>query len=96
MASRVAALLLLSIICTEFAAAEVPVDCCKKASKTLIPKKIIESYTILEAGQGCDISATVFITKGGKRLCAVHPSVEGWVRSHINFLDLKKNDSVKK
>ncbi|KAG7214336.1 hypothetical protein INR49_023153 [Caranx melampygus] len=81
MASQVAALLLLcSIICAEFAAAEVPVDCCKKASDSFLPRKVLQDYKIQEAGQGCDISATIFLTKGGKRLCIVHPNEQGWVQ----------------
>ncbi|XP_071337801.1 C-C motif chemokine 21-like [Trachinotus anak] len=90
MASRVAALLLLGIICAGFAAAEIAVDCCKKTTDAFLPRKLLESYTVQEAGHGCAISATVFYTKGGKKLCVVHPSQQNWVKSHIEFLNNKR------
>ncbi|RVE68637.1 hypothetical protein OJAV_G00093850 [Oryzias javanicus] len=69
MASRVAALIFLGLLFVQLASAEVPMDCCLSVSKNRLPAKIIVSYSIQEAGKGCDISATVFETKGGKRLC---------------------------
>ncbi|XP_040011915.1 C-C motif chemokine 20-like [Xiphias gladius] len=87
MASRVAALLLLGVICAGFAAAEIAVDCCLSTTDRFLPLIKIASYTIQEAGRGCDISATVFITKAGKTLCVVHPSERAWVKSHIKLLD---------
>uniref|UniRef100_A0A3Q1HVP0 Chemokine interleukin-8-like domain-containing protein n=1 Tax=Anabas testudineus TaxID=64144 RepID=A0A3Q1HVP0_ANATE len=91
MASRVAALLLLGIICTGFVAAEVAFDCCLKKSEKYLPPKILVSYTIQEAGKGCEISATVFTTRTGRILCVSHPSEQGWVKSHINLLNNKRN-----
>nr|XP_020450727.1 C-C motif chemokine 20-like [Monopterus albus] len=90
MASRVAALLLLGIICTGFAAAEIVLDCCLDTTKKFLPRHILVGYSIQEAGKGCDISATAFITRAGKKLCVVHPSKGEWVQRHITFLDNKK------
>ncbi|KAM4577041.1 C-C motif chemokine 21-like [Odontesthes bonariensis] len=90
MASRVAALLLLGIICFMFAAAEVPLDCCLKVSQRRLQSKNIVSYSVQDAGKGCDISATVFVNKLGKSLCVVHPQGNPWVQNIINILDKKK------
>ncbi|XP_018537929.1 C-C motif chemokine 8 [Lates calcarifer] len=94
MASRVAALFLLVVVCTGFAAAEIAVDCCLSTTVKLFPLIRIESYIIQEAGNGCEISATAFHTKGGRIVCVVHPedprTEAKWVKSHINYLNSKK------
>ncbi|CAG5919052.1 unnamed protein product [Menidia menidia] len=90
MASPVATLLLLGIICFSFAAAEVPVDCCLQASPKRLPAKNIVAYTIQEEGKGCDISATVLINKSGRKLCAVHPKGNPWVQNVINAVEKRK------
>ncbi|XP_029916390.1 C-C motif chemokine 21-like [Myripristis murdjan] len=91
MAARVALLLLLAVICIGFAAAEIPADCCLSVTDKRIPRNLVESFEVQEAGQGCDISATLFITKKvGKRLCAPHPSLSKWVRDLINRLTPKQ------
>ncbi|XP_070690437.1 C-C motif chemokine 13-like [Pempheris klunzingeri] len=94
MASRVAALLLLGVvICAEFAAAEIAVDCCLSVGVKRLPLQNLESYSIQEAGKGCDIRATRFITKVGRILCVSHPDDLPWVRNHIKHLDAKKKSS---
>ncbi|XP_029367203.1 C-C motif chemokine 19-like [Echeneis naucrates] len=93
MASRVAALLLLGIICTGFAAAELAQDCCKETTTKFVPKKMLESYTIQTAGQGCSISATVFKTKKGRKLCLVPASEQDWIQNHIEFLKMKNREA---
>ncbi|AWP07656.1 putative eotaxin-like isoform 4 [Scophthalmus maximus] len=94
MASRVAALLLLGVICARFAQGEMVVDCCLSTTDKFFPLIKIETYTLQHAGQGCDLSATVFITKAARTVCIVHPSAENkrtkWVKSHIQYLDNKK------
>ncbi|KAM7415621.1 hypothetical protein PAMA_017919 [Pampus argenteus] len=90
MASRVAVLLLLGVICIGFAAGEIAVDCCLVTSNKHLPRSALKSYIIQEAGEGCDISATIFITKKSKRLCLPPASQETWVQNHINFLDIKR------
>lgn len=93
MASRAAALLLLGLVCVEFAAgkqkggfkfldgsagvcahllpaasntfclclpaAQVVLDCCKTKTSKFLPLQRIESYSVQDAGTGCDINATV-------------------------------------
>ncbi|XP_051279323.1 C-C motif chemokine 19-like [Dicentrarchus labrax] len=90
MASRVAALLLLGVFCVGFASGEMAVDCCLSVVSKHLPIKVIVNYKIQEAGKGCDISATTFITKAGRKLCLPHPDDEEWVRNHIAALD-KRN-----
>ncbi|XP_068613323.1 regakine-1-like [Brachionichthys hirsutus] len=90
MATRVAALFLLGIFCVGFASAQILLDCCLKVSPKTLRLQLIDSYIIQDAGHGCEISATVFITKAGRTLCVSHPRDQGWVRKHIAFLDLKK------
>ncbi|KAM7391108.1 hypothetical protein PAMP_021824 [Pampus punctatissimus] len=89
MASRVAVLLLLGVICIGFAAGEIVVDCCLSTSNKHLPHSVLISYIIQEAGKGCDISATIFTTKKGRRLCVPPASQETWVQDRITFLDKK-------
>ncbi|XP_074495964.1 C-C motif chemokine 19-like [Sebastes fasciatus] len=90
MASRIALLLLLGAVCVGFTAAQTVEDCCLVVSTKPVPLKLVANYIILEAGNGCDISATVFITKAGRKLCVSHPDDRPWVKSHINYLKAKK------
>lgn len=39
-------------------AAEIVVDCCLTVAEKRMPLRIVQSYTIQEAGKGCEISAT--------------------------------------
>ncbi|XP_034452112.1 C-C motif chemokine 20-like [Hippoglossus hippoglossus] len=99
MASRLAAaLLVLGLICTGFAGAEVAVDCCLSTTDKFFPLIRISTYTLQQAGEGCDISATVFITKTKNTICIVHPSESHkknkWVKAHIEHLD--KNRKAQK
>uniref|UniRef100_A0A3Q3WMN4 Chemokine interleukin-8-like domain-containing protein n=1 Tax=Mola mola TaxID=94237 RepID=A0A3Q3WMN4_MOLML len=92
MASRVAALLV-GLICVGFAAAQIVLDCCKDKSERPFPIHLIQSYTIQEAGKGCDKSATVL--QAGRQLCVSHPSEQAWVQKHINAVE-KRNQRHKK
>ncbi|XP_034397716.1 C-C motif chemokine 13-like [Cyclopterus lumpus] len=88
MASTTAALLLLlGVLCVGFASAEIAVDCCLTVSKKPMPLQRLQSYTLQEAGKGCQISATGFITKLGRTLCVSHPDDAKWVRRYIKHLD---------
>ncbi|XP_042370143.1 C-C motif chemokine 20-like [Plectropomus leopardus] len=90
MASRIAVLVLLGVICVGFAAAEIPVDCCLTISEKPMPLQIIVSYNIQDAGNGCEIDATAFFTKNKRTLCVSHPKHKAWVRGHIEYLKDKK------
>ncbi|XP_031698294.1 C-C motif chemokine 19-like [Anarrhichthys ocellatus] len=85
------ALLLLGVLCVGFASAEIVVDCCLTVAEKPMPLRIIQSYTIQEAGKGCGISATGFITKSGRTLCVSHPNDKQWVRTYIKYLDEKRS-----
>uniref|UniRef100_A0A3Q0RLH4 Chemokine interleukin-8-like domain-containing protein n=1 Tax=Amphilophus citrinellus TaxID=61819 RepID=A0A3Q0RLH4_AMPCI len=90
MASRVAVLLLLGVLCFSFAAGEIAADCCLQAIDKRLPSKNIVDYIIQEAGKGCEISATVFIANTGRTLCVFHPSQKPWVKNLINIVNKKK------
>ncbi|XP_054467497.1 eotaxin-like [Anoplopoma fimbria] len=87
MSSTTAALLLLGVLCVSFASAEIAVDCCLTVTERRMPLNILQSYTLQEAGKGCKISATGFITKVGKTLCVSHPNDKQWVKVYIKHLD---------
>uniref|UniRef100_A0A3B3E187 Chemokine interleukin-8-like domain-containing protein n=1 Tax=Oryzias melastigma TaxID=30732 RepID=A0A3B3E187_ORYME len=70
-----------------FKCSEVLKDCCLSVSKNRVPAKFVVSYYIQEAGKGCNLSATVFETKGGRRLCIVHPDGFPWVQKVISIVD---------
>ena len=41
--------------------AQIAQDCCVKVAEKRLPLQILQSYTIQDAGQGCSISATVYV-----------------------------------
>lgn len=41
--------------------AQIAQDCCIKVAGKRFPLQILQSYTIQDAGQGCSISATVYV-----------------------------------
>ncbi|XP_060894224.1 C-C motif chemokine 19a.2 isoform X2 [Labrus mixtus] len=94
MASRIAALLLLGVVCVGFVTAEIAVDCCLKTTSKRFPLIIVSSYVIQEAGQGCDIGATAIITKAGRTLCISHPSEDTWVGDYIKHLERKQRNQA--
>ncbi|XP_056275784.1 C-C motif chemokine 19-like [Pseudoliparis swirei] len=87
MASSPAALLLLLLLCISFTSAEVAVDCCLTVSGKPPPLPRLQSYTLQEAGRGCQISAARFLTRLGRTLCAPHPADARWVRRYIRCLE---------
>ncbi|MEQ2307631.1 hypothetical protein AMECASPLE_020300 [Ameca splendens] len=87
MASKVAALLFLGLICFQFATAQIVMDCCLSVSEKRLNLKNLVSYSIKRAGMGCDISATVFVNKKGMKLCVVPPEGNPWVQNLIKILD---------
>ncbi|XP_047455641.1 C-C motif chemokine 21-like [Mugil cephalus] len=93
MASRVAAVLLLGVICFGLASGEMAMDCCLQASSKRLPSRNLVSYIIQDARNGCEKSATVFITNAGRQLCVLHPSQAAWVQKLISILDKKKESS---
>ncbi|XP_056150275.1 C-C motif chemokine 19b [Lampris incognitus] len=82
MASRVAALLLLAVICIGFAESEILVDCCMSVTDKPVRRSHITSFHIQE-GMGCSINATVLVTKIGRSLCVPHPNKSEWVKKLI-------------
>ncbi|XP_007547433.1 C-C motif chemokine 20-like [Poecilia latipinna] len=93
MASKVAALLFLGLICFHVATAQIVMDCCLSVSeKRLIPKNIV-SYKLQVAGSGCDISATVFLNKKGMKLCVVPPEGNQWVQNLIRTLEKRRQSA---
>ncbi|XP_075961169.1 C-C motif chemokine 19-like [Anarhichas minor] len=81
MASTTALLLLLGVLCVGFASADIMSQCCMRVTGKPMPLRVIQSYTIQEAGKGCPIRAALFITKSGRTLCVSHPNDKQWVRS---------------
>ncbi|XP_066566785.1 C-C motif chemokine 19 [Amia ocellicauda] len=53
-------------------------DCCLRVSDKPIPLHVVRTYMSQKVGDGCDISAIIFITKGELRLCA--PTGLAWVK----------------
>ncbi|CDR19031.1 unnamed protein product [Oncorhynchus mykiss] len=45
------------------------------------------SYLLQTTDRGCDIDATVFITKTGARLCSPHPAESKWVADYVKRLE---------
>uniref|UniRef100_A0A672HI84 Chemokine interleukin-8-like domain-containing protein n=1 Tax=Salarias fasciatus TaxID=181472 RepID=A0A672HI84_SALFA len=90
MDSRLAALLFLGIICFGFATGEAIRDCCLSATSKHLPPQVVQSYALQKAGDGCKISATVIITKAGRKLCLMHPDENSAVQSVLDTVDQRK------
>ncbi|XP_054895620.1 C-C motif chemokine 20-like [Poeciliopsis prolifica] len=92
MATKAAALILLGLLCIEFASAELVVDCCLtvKSEKRLNPRNLV-SYSVQRAGMGCDISATVFVNRRNMKLCVVPAEGNPGVQKLIDFLEKRRN-----
>ncbi|XP_023694683.1 C-C motif chemokine 19-like [Paramormyrops kingsleyae] len=76
------------LCCLYITQGQLAVDCCLKVSGTEIPKRIVRGYIRQTGGQGCDISAVVFITMKNRRLCA--PPGASWVNELISYLQEKR------
>ncbi|XP_076023536.1 uncharacterized protein LOC143013750 [Genypterus blacodes] len=87
MAPQTSTLLLLAVICIGLVSAELPLDCCLSTTNKTFPRNRVTSYMIQHAGKGCDVSATVFTTKTGRKLCFPHPSESSWVQNIIAHLE---------
>ncbi|XP_062273020.1 C-C motif chemokine 21-like [Scomber scombrus] len=96
MASRIAALLLLGVICLGFASGQVAIDCCLSTSNKHFPHQIVKSYIIQEAGKGCEISATILKSQRGKNICAPEASKAQWVQDIINHVDKRRARQYKR
>ncbi|XP_051925084.1 C-C motif chemokine 19-like [Hippocampus zosterae] len=90
----VALLLLLALVCRQPAAGEKLISCCLDTSTKCFPRQIVVGYYHQEAGKGCRHSATVFISKAGKRLCAPALHKSKCVQELVAFLD-KRSKSKK-
>ncbi|XP_012720747.2 C-C motif chemokine 20 [Fundulus heteroclitus] len=90
MASKVAALLLLGLVCFQLATAQMVMDCCLSVSEKRLNPKNLVSYRNQVAGMGCDISATVFVNKKGLKLCMVPAEENAWVQHLIKVLDKRR------
>ncbi|XP_023694709.1 C-C motif chemokine 19-like [Paramormyrops kingsleyae] len=97
MAFRLIALLCLaSVLCSYSEAnADAAVDCCLTTKNKEIPNRIVKSFKIQTVEGGCMISATVFTTKRGFKLCAPPAHESHWVEKLIKKLQ-KKNGKSKR
>ncbi|KAK3514446.1 hypothetical protein QTP70_018258 [Hemibagrus guttatus] len=64
-------------------------DCCLSTTETLVPRRIVHSYTIQTVESGCSIPATVFITKKNRKLCSppINDLNNPWVLKLVEYLD---------
>ncbi|XP_062411014.1 C-C motif chemokine 19-like [Sardina pilchardus] len=90
---RVTALVLLACglwdCATASAGSEGAVDCCLATSSARIPPRLVKSYKVQTAGEGCRVDATLFITKRNKKLCAPPADKTKWVQHVIKKLNRK-------
>ncbi|XP_048874601.1 C-C motif chemokine 20-like [Brienomyrus brachyistius] len=80
------------LCCLYITQGQLAVDCCLKVGGTKIPKHIVRGYIRQTGGEGCDISAVVFITKKNRRLCA--PPAASWVEDLISYLQEKREGCI--
>ncbi|KAL3975292.1 placenta growth factor [Sarotherodon galilaeus] len=65
--------------------AQVPVDCCLSVATKPIGKHLVANYRLQVQGQGCAIDATIFLSRGGRTMCA--PVNEKWVENLKRHVD---------
>uniref|UniRef100_A0A3Q4HXR7 C-C motif chemokine 19-like n=1 Tax=Neolamprologus brichardi TaxID=32507 RepID=A0A3Q4HXR7_NEOBR len=65
--------------------AQVPVDCCLSVATRPIEKRLVANYRHQVQGQGCAIDATIFLSRGGRTMCA--PVNEKWVEDLKRHVD---------
>ncbi|KAJ8287105.1 hypothetical protein GJAV_G00047720 [Gymnothorax javanicus] len=95
---RVAAVFLLVLVLCTYATASTDelLDCCLSTKNKPIPFSILKDYSIQAVSGGCQIPATVFITKKDLRLCAPPRNRSKWVAKLIKKLDKKDKQRQKR
>ncbi|XP_036450866.1 C-C motif chemokine 19b [Colossoma macropomum] len=73
-------LLLLLVFCGWCYAVAEGEDCCLSTLDKTIPHKMVKSFYLQTVDKGCNVSATVFVTKKGRKLCAPPLTKSDWVR----------------
>ncbi|KAJ8005603.1 hypothetical protein DPEC_G00119650 [Dallia pectoralis] len=94
MAPRLAALLLVVTVCLGYTQAfsDLPLDCCLVVTDMPFPRSFkVVAHLLQTTDRGCDIDATVFITKTGMRLCTPHPKDSAWVAKYIKRMEKVRN-----
>ncbi|XP_062870769.1 C-C motif chemokine 19b [Trichomycterus rosablanca] len=71
------------------AASDGAADCCLTIGPKKIPRNMVKSYYIQTQGMGCRVSATVFVTKKDKKLCAPPATKNNWVQKLIHKMNGK-------
>ncbi|XP_071011980.1 C-C motif chemokine 19a.1 [Oncorhynchus clarkii lewisi] len=71
--------------CCRVTQGQMVMDCCLTVSQRAIPRHVVIGYQPQVRGQGCSISAVVFTTRRGLKLCA--PTDPTWVTDLMNLMD---------
>ncbi|XP_008287539.1 C-C motif chemokine 19-like [Stegastes partitus] len=71
--------------CCSVIVAQVPMDCCLRVLNKTIERHIVADYKQQIRGEGCDIAATVFVSRRGRTLCV--PPNEEWVKDLMKHVD---------
>ncbi|KAL0965560.1 hypothetical protein UPYG_G00282960 [Umbra pygmaea] len=98
MSLHVALLLLLASVLWSHVAASTDqaIDCCLTTTNNKLPYTSLKSYNIQAVSGGCQIAATVLVTKKNRRLCAPPATKNNWVAKLIKKLNRKsKNEKPK-
>ncbi|XP_061071737.1 C-C motif chemokine 20-like [Conger conger] len=78
----------LLLCCFNVAQGELAVDCCLRVSHTRVLPHFVRGYQRQVGGNGCDISAVIFITRRNRNLCA--PPAAAWVEALTAQLDKER------
>ncbi|XP_074046481.1 C-C motif chemokine 4-like [Macrotis lagotis] len=87
-------ILLVMVFTTLVSSAEndsaLPISCCFAYVSQQISRKVIIDY--YETSSMCSQPAVVFLTKGGRQICA-NPN-DNWVQNYVNYLELTERFSA--
>uniref|UniRef100_A0A3B3ZQJ8 Chemokine interleukin-8-like domain-containing protein n=1 Tax=Periophthalmus magnuspinnatus TaxID=409849 RepID=A0A3B3ZQJ8_9GOBI len=83
------------------AVGQIAMDCCLEVKNKVVPKEVVVHYFEQVGGQGCDIDATILVTRQGRNLCITPTQPKlNQIKKHVDKLKnhCKKTDkgSIKK
>uniref|UniRef100_A0A3B3ZQM6 Chemokine interleukin-8-like domain-containing protein n=1 Tax=Periophthalmus magnuspinnatus TaxID=409849 RepID=A0A3B3ZQM6_9GOBI len=75
---------LVSFLCSSH---DIAMDCCLEVKNKVVPKEVVVHYFEQVGGQGCDIDATILVTRQGRNLCITPTQPKlNQIKKHVDKL----------
>ncbi|KAJ0019667.1 hypothetical protein NQD34_007236 [Periophthalmus magnuspinnatus] len=73
--------------CCSVAVGQIAMDCCLEVKNKVVPKEVVVHYFEQVGGQGCDIDATILVTRQGRNLCITPTQPKlNQIKKHVDKL----------